>query len=67
MLITKRSPISGYNTMDLDVTEELISEWKTSGAHIQDVMPHLSADEREFLLTGYTAEDWKFIFGDEED
>jgi hypothetical protein len=65
MLVTKISPISGENTMDLDITEEMIADWR-GGALIQDVMPHLTNEEREFLITGYTPEDWESIFGDDE-
>jgi len=52
MKITRHSIVSGKdNTMELNVTQEMLDEWQT-GAKIQDVMPHLSADEREFLISG---------------
>jgi len=38
-----------------------------NGKLIQDAFPFLSADEREFLLTGMTPEEWELEFGDEED
>jgi len=64
--ITKRSPLTGeYNTMILDVTEEQIARWK-SGTLIQDAMPHLNNEEREFLITGYTQSDWDTIPDEEE-
>lgn len=34
---------------------------------LQDAMPNLSADQREFLLTGYTAADWDEVFGKEDE
>lgn len=37
-----------------------------NGAHIQNAMPELTADEREFLLTGMTPEEWDATFGEEE-
>jgi len=37
------------------------------GAHIQDAFPNLSNDDREFLISGYSPEGWKLIFGSEED
>jgi len=43
--------------MDLDITEVQLVAWR-QGALIQDVMPHLSADEREFLITGITPAEW---------
>lgn len=63
MEITKRSPFSGnLNTMDLDVTEAQLERWN-NGELIQDVFPHLTADEREFIMTGITPEEWDEAFG----
>lgn len=57
MLITKISAFTGKEpTQEIDVTEAQLEAWK-SGALIQDVMPHLSPDDREFLLTGVTAQE----------
>lgn len=39
--------------------------WR-NGQHIQNAMPELTADEREFLLTGMTPEEWDAAFGEEE-
>ncbi len=63
MKITRRSPHTGTaSTMDLPITEGQIRAWQ-GGELIQDVMPTLSPDEREFLKTGYTPADWQEIFG----
>ena len=35
------------------------------GALIQDAFPNLSVDEREFLLSGLTPDQWKDIFPEE--
>lgn len=37
------------------------------GAYIQDAFPNLSKDDREFLMSGYSPEGWKEIFGDDDD
>ena len=64
MMIEKESPFSGNkNVMDIDVTEEQIASWQ-GGELIQEAMPNLSADEREFLMTGITAEEWENHFGE---
>lgn len=34
------------------------------GAHVQDVFPDLSTDERELLITGIDTECWRKTFGD---
>lgn len=66
MKLTRTSPISGKkNTMDLDVTIDQITDWE-KGALIQDAMPNLTVDEREFIKTGITSEDWSELMGDEE-
>lgn len=66
MLITKRSLLSGKErTREIDVTEEQLRKWK-AGALIQKAMPHLSADDREFLMTGITPEEWDNQFGEDK-
>tara|TARA_R100000234_G_C4931634_1_gene148761 strand:+ start:601 stop:747 length:147 start_codon:yes stop_codon:yes gene_type:complete len=47
--------------MEIDVTEEQIALWE-SGVLIQNAMPNLSADEREFIKTGITPEEWDSAF-----
>lgn len=66
MRITRKSIITGVErTLDLPVSQ---SQWVayTLGASIQNAMPHLSADEREFILTGVTKEEWDAALGPEE-
>tara|TARA_R110002012_G_scaffold75370_1_gene190473 strand:- start:383 stop:568 length:186 start_codon:yes stop_codon:yes gene_type:complete len=58
MLITKTSMLSGNtSSMDIDVSQDQIDLWQ-GGSLIQNVMPNLSADEREFIMTGVTPEEW---------
>lgn len=62
MEITRKSDISGKeNTLEIDVTQEQIDLWQ-SGVPLQQAMPNVSADEREFIKTGITAEEWEEIF-----
>jgi hypothetical protein len=68
MLITRRSPFSGQvNTMDLDITQAQLDEFTGAGRRrmVQDIFPHLSADEREFLMTGITPAEWAATFPEE--
>lgn len=37
------------------------------GELIQRAMPYLTPDEREFLMTGFTPEDWEAMFGGGEE
>ena len=59
MKITKVSMLSKIErSLELDVTDEEIKAWK-SGMLIQDAMPRLNENEREFIMTGITAEEWE--------
>tara|TARA_R110002012_G_scaffold118979_1_gene267950 strand:- start:386 stop:556 length:171 start_codon:yes stop_codon:yes gene_type:complete len=49
--------------MDLDVTKDQFVAWE-KGALIQDAFPNLTPDEREFLKTGITPDEWDAMFGD---
>ena len=67
MLIKKTSCISGIvRVMDLPITE---IEWGryTRGALIQDAFPLLTNDQREFILTGITPEEWDEAFPPEQE
>ena len=60
--ITKTSMLSGLQrSMDLPVRQGHIDHW-LGGALIQDAMPHLDADQREFLMTGITPAEWNEAF-----
>lgn len=62
MKITRRCPFSGdVNVLEIDVTEAQLEDWR-KGTLIQNAMPHLSADEREFLMTGITPKEWEETF-----
>ena len=62
MLIIRTSPFSvNTNSMEIEVTQEQLSSWE-NGTLIQNAMPHLSADEREFIMTGITPEEWDSAF-----
>jgi hypothetical protein len=64
MRVHKRSAISGIvHEMDLDITLEQIERYN-KGELIQNVFTNLSADEREFLMTGITPKEWDEIFGE---
>ena len=65
MKVTRLSPVSGVtHTMELDVTAKQIVSWE-KGEMIQNVFPHLTAGEREFIKTGITPDDWNTMFGDD--
>ena len=66
MKITRTSMFSGVErTIDLPITEQQIAAW-IDGTLIQKAMPQLSADEREFVMTGVTAQEWSDEFGTDD-
>ncbi len=68
MKITKRSAFTGkHNTMDLPVSVEKLMAWENSAHVIQQFFPELTDDQREFLLTGVTPDEWDSCMGDESD
>lgn len=63
MQIIRTSPFSGNtNVMEIDVTLEQLRSWRQDGVLIQNAMPHLTPDEREFIKTGITPEEWDSAF-----
>jgi hypothetical protein len=54
------------HTRTLNMTKAQFELWQ-SGEYIQRALPHLSPDEREFLLTGATPEEWDVEFHTEGD
>lgn len=50
----------------LAITREQFVSWQ-NGALIQNAMPKLSPEEREFLLTGTTQEEWDEAMAEEDD
>ena len=67
MTITRKSSLTGITrTKEINVTEEQLLAWEM-GELIQNAMPQLSADDREFVKTGSTGEEWDQLFGGAEE
>lgn len=71
MKLTRRSPLTKTdNTLELPCTEAQFNAASLAykqGAMVQDAFSFLDAGLREFVMTGYTPEDWKKIFPEEEE
>lgn len=66
MKIMRTSQYSGETRFrDLDVTDEQLKAWK-DGQLIQVAMPGLSGEEREWLMTGMTGDEWDEMFGEDK-
>jgi hypothetical protein len=68
MIIRKISPLSGNPySMDINITiDELnrINNRFGTTELIQNIVPNLSADEREFLISGITPAEWESLYGE---
>jgi hypothetical protein len=58
------------NTIKLDMIQMVFDDcyvaW-SEGAFIQDAFPMLNQDQREFIQTGLTPEDWSMLFADDRE
>ena len=69
MNITKISSLTGIeHTLNINITEDellRVENRYNSKELIQNIVPNLTMDEREFLMTGITNEEWIRTFGEE--
>jgi len=66
MKVTRTSSFTGVTrTLDLPISEADLRAWN-GGMLIQDACPDLTEDQREFIMTGITSEEWDAAFGEEE-
>ena len=67
MVVVAISAATGVkHAMPLEITEAQVYDW-VNGASIQDAMPNLSAEGREFLMTGITQVEWGSLFSETEE
>lgn len=61
----RESPLTGkVNVRDIPITHDQWELFKNDARVIQLAFPYLSESDREFLLSGYTDEDWDAEFGE---
>lgn len=66
MIVKRISSFTGIeNQMDLPITQEELLEWEDGDRPIQDCLPFLSPEQREFLINGTTTKEWNEMFGSE--
>ena len=62
MTIETRCPFCG-KINEVNISEEAFFEWQYGGKNIQDVVPKMSATDREMLISGICPECQVKIFG----
>ena len=66
MKITRASELTGVTrTLDIPVTEDQLKVWQ-DGMLIQAAMPNLDDNQREFIKTGITEEEWANLWTEDE-
>lgn len=67
MNIMRTSKATGVTrTRDLPVTQEQL-DYYAAGAKVQEAFPNLSADDREFIVSGVTSEEWDALFAQDRE
>jgi hypothetical protein len=66
MQVKRTSSLSGKeSTMELNVTQEQLDRFdnrRENGEYVQTIFPHLTSEEREFIMTGISPIEWNEIF-----
>lgn len=69
--VTRSNWLGNENSMILPMEEaeflHRVAMWKKTGMLIQEVFPEFNADDREFVLTGTTPEEFERMFGKEDE
>jgi hypothetical protein len=66
MQIKRKSVITGIERVrDIPVDPEDMMSWEKGYGSIHDVMPYLNEQDREFILSGITQEEWDSAFSEE--
>ena len=68
MLIVRTCPITGkVDEQEIILNKNDLVAWQSGNLSIQQAMPYLSPDQREFILTGITPQIWEECFPEEEE
>lgn len=67
-LFQKVSTITGKtNVIEIPLSQDVIETRLASGKLIQNAFPELTPEQREFLQTGSSPEEWEELFKDQDD
>ncbi len=67
MLITRKSRLSGIvHTMDIPCTPDQLNLYESGTVLIQNAMPDVPAELREFVISGITPNEWETMFSNLE-
>lgn len=65
MLIKRKSVITGIErARNIPVNPDDLIAWEKGLGALQDIMPYLNDNDREFILSGITPEEWDSAFSE---
>jgi len=68
MYIKRKSVITGIErTRSIPVNPDDYIAWQAGLGSVQDLMPYLIDNDREFILSGITPEEWDDAFAESEE
>lgn len=63
-----RHPFNGqFNTIDINITREQYNRFIEGKENIQTIMPNITADEREFLISGLLPDEFDQLFNNDNE
>ena len=66
MKVTRTSVFSGITrTLELDITQEQLDNYYVKRMYLQEAFHNLSPEDREFIKSGITVEEWDNTFSDD--
>ena len=68
MIVERKSIITGkMHEMEINVTVQQLFDFMNGRSGLaQEAFPHLSAEEREFIISGIHPTEWHELFGNED-
>ena len=65
MEVFRQCKITGEEYSVQMMTDDFIA-WRDDGVLVQDALPYLSAEEREFLVSGINPTEWSELYDEDE-
>lgn len=62
--VTIQNQMTGiFNSRNMELPDDGVAKYISGAFLIQDAFPSVSTDNREFMISGITPEEWKQLFG----
>ena len=66
MIIKKKSVLTGVvHSKEIPIKMNDYNDYKAGFGALYDIAPYLSSEDREFIISGITGDEWRSAFSDE--